>query len=81
MCDYIKLYFLDDGSLIIDDKTSTTLIPPDHFEIVRTIGCHYLSNLSSKEVYDFLVAESRQVVKNELSNSNEPMGTGDKKTE
>ena len=41
-----KLYFLDDGSLIIIDKyTSTTLIPSEQFEIVRSIGCHYLSNL------------------------------------
>ena len=80
MCDNIKLYFLDVGSLI-DDKTSTTFTPSDQFEIVRTNGCHYLSNLSGKEAYDFLVAESRQVVKNELSNSNKSLGTGDKKTE
>ena len=43
MCDNIKLYFLDDGSLIIDEKSydkTTTLVPSDQFEIVRTIGCH-----------------------------------------
>ena len=42
----MELYFLDDGSLIINKVRSTTLIPPDQFEIVRTIGCHYLSHLS-----------------------------------
>ena len=77
----IKLYFLDDGSLIVDKSTSITLIPSDQFEIVRTIGSHYFSNLSGKEAYDFLVAENLQVVKNELSNSNKSLGTGDKKTE
>ena len=81
MCSNIKLYFLDDGSLIVDKYTSVKLIPSDQFEIVRTIGCHYLSNLSGKEAYDFLVAESFPLVKNELSNSNKSMGTGDKKTE
>ena len=81
MCSNIKLYFLDDGSLIVDKSTSITLIPSEQFEIVRTIGCHYLSNLSGKEAYDFLVAESLQVVKNELSNSNKSLGTGGKKTQ
>ena len=41
MCSNIKLYFLDDGCLIVDKSTSITLIPSDQFEIVRTIGCHY----------------------------------------
>ena len=72
----IKLYFLDDGSLIIDKSTSTTLIPSDHFEIVRTTGCHYLSNLSGKEVYDSLVGERSPLVKNEF-----PSSHGNKKTE
>ena len=72
----IKLYFLDDGSLIIDKSTSTTLIPSDHFEIVRTTGCHYLSNLSGKEVYDSLVGERSPLVKNES-----PSSHGNKKTE
>ena len=76
----IKLYFLDDGSLI-DKYTSITLIPSDQFEIVRTVGCHYLSNLSGKEAYDFLVAESFSLGKNELPNSNKSLGTGGKKTE
>ena len=81
MCSNIKLYFLDDGSLIVDKSTSIKLIPSDQFEIVRTIGCHYLSNISGKEAYDFLVTESFPLVKNELSNSNKSLGTGDKKTE
>ena len=75
------MYFLDDGSLIVDKYTSIKLIPSDQFEIVRTIGCHYLSNLSGKEAYDFLVAESFPLVNNELSSSNKSLGTRDKKTE
>ena len=79
--DCIKLYFLDDGSLIIDKHTSITLIPSEQFEIVRTIGCHYLSNLSGKEAYDSLVsAESSPLDKNELSNSHKPVGAGNQKT-
>ena len=81
MCSNIKLYFLDDGCLIVDKSTSFKLIPSDQFGIVRTIGCHYLSNLSGKEAYDILVAESFPLVKNELSNSDEPMDTGGTKTE
>ena len=75
-----QLYFLDDGSLIIDKYTSITLIPSEQFEIVRSIGCHYLSNLSGKEAYDCLVAESSPLDKNELSNSHKPVGAGDQKT-
>ena len=52
-----QLYFLDDGSLIIDKIKSIRLVPSDQFEIARTTGCHYLSNLSGKEAYDFLVAK------------------------
>ena len=60
----MKLYFLDDGSLIIaklhTDGTvrSTTLIPPDQFEVVRTIGSHYLSSLSGKEAFDLLTTRN-----------------------
>ena len=79
MSDNVKLYFLDDGSLIINKYTSTTLIPSDQFEVIRTVGCHYLSHLSGKEAYDFLVAESLPLVKNELSNSDKSLGTGGKK--
>ena len=81
MCSNIKLYFLDDGCLIVDKSTSIKLIPSDQFEIVRAIGCHYLSNLSGREAYDILVAESFPLVKNELSNSGEPVDTGGEKTE
>ena len=76
-----QLYFLDDGSLIIDKIKSIRLIPSDQFEIARTTGCHYLSNLSGKEAYDFLVAKSFPLVKNELSNSCEPMATRDNEAE
>ena len=75
-----QLYFLDDGSLIIDKYRSITLIPSEQFEVVRSIGCHYLSNLSGKEAYDCLVAESSPLVKNELSNSRKPVGAGDQKS-
>ena len=80
----MDLYFLDDGSLIINTAKSTKLIPADQFEIVRTIGCHYLSQLSGKEVYDFLVGQSLLRDKNGLSSGTkrgESVGTGDKKIE
>ena len=67
----MNLYFLDDGSLIIiklDNVKSITLIPPDQFEVVRTIGRNYLSDLSGKEAYDFLVEQDPTLVKNGLSN-------------
>ena len=85
----MKLYFLDDGSLIIiklrlDKVRSTTLIPPDQFEVVRTIGCHYLSHLSGKEAYDLLVEQSLSLGKDGLLSSTkckEPVGAGIKKVE
>ena len=69
----MDLYFLDDGSLIIvkpglDNVKSITLIPPDQFEVVRTIGRNYLSHLSGKEAYDFLVEQNPTLVKNGLPN-------------
>ena len=69
----MDLYFLDDGSLIIvkptlDNVKSITLIPPDEFEVVRTIGRNYLSHLSGKEAYDFLVEQDPTLVKNGLPN-------------
>ena len=72
----MKLYFLDNGSLIINKVRSTTLIPPDQFEVVRTIGCHYLSHLSGKEVYDLLVEQGPSLDKNGLSNGKVSVGTG-----
>ena len=77
----IKLYFLDDRSLIIDKHTSITLIPSDQFEIIRTIGCHYLSNLSGKEAYDLLVEQSLSLDKNGLSSGKVSVATGVGKTE
>ena len=79
----MELYFLDDGSLIItklrlDKVRSTTLIAPDQFEVVRNIGSHYLSHLSGKEAYDFLVEQNPTLAKNGLSKrakSKERMGT------
>ena len=72
----MDLYFLDDGSLIIvklslDNVRSITLIPPDQFEVVTTIGRNYLSHLSGKEAYDFLVEQNPTLVKNGLSNRTE----------
>ena len=67
------MYFLDNGSLIIAelnlDKTkvlSTTLIPPDQFKVVRTIGCRYLRHLSENEAYDLLVEQTLSLDKNDL---------------
>ena len=80
-----QLYFLDDGSLIIDKHTSITYIPSDRFEIVRTVGCNYLSNLTGKEVYDLLNNENNENIRldpNGLSSNTkreECMGTGAKK--
>ena len=71
----MDLYFLDNGSLIIVKTTrlsnSITLIPADQFEIVRTTGSHYLSQLSGKEAYDFLVGQSLLLDKNGLSSGTE----------
>ena len=49
----MEMYFLDDGSLIINTPKSVHLI--EDVEIVRTIGRHYLSDLSGKETYAILV--------------------------
>ena len=48
----MELYFLDDGSLIINTPKSLQLI--EDVEIVRTIGCHFLSGLSGKDAYAIL---------------------------
>ena len=78
----MDLYFLDDGSLIIDTSKSIKLISPNNFEIKRTIGCNYLSNLSGKEAYDLLGGQSILLDPNDLSSNTkreESVGTGDKK--
>ena len=77
----MKLYFLDDGSLIINKVRSITLIPPEQFEVVRTIGCHYLSHLSGKDAYDLLVEQSLSLDTNGLSSSKVSVGAGVAKTE
>ena len=77
----MKLYFLDDGSLIINKVRSITLIPPEQFEVVRTIGCHYLSHLSGKEAYDLLVEQSLSLGTNGLSSCKVSVGAGVAKTE
>ena len=84
----VDLYFLDDGSLIIDKTTtlsnSITLVPTDKFKIVKTTGSHYLSQLSEKEAYDFLIGQSLSRDKNGLSSGTkreESVDTGVKKIE
>ena len=65
----MDLYFIDDGSLIIDTQKSIQLIPPNSFEIKRTVGCNYLSNLTGKEAYDLLVKQNILLAPNDLSSS------------
>ena len=81
----MKLYFLDDGSLIISEieehPKCITLVKTEDVEIERTVGCHYLSGLSGKEAYDLLVGQNFSLDKNDLSNSEKSVGTGDKKIE
>ena len=72
----MELYFLDDGSLIINTPKSIQLI--EDVEIVRTIGCHYLSGLSGKEAYAILVEKFCSLGNNGVSNYEEPVLTGDK---
>ena len=72
----MELYFLDDGSLIINTPKSIQLI--EEVEIVRTIGSHYLSGLSGKEAYDILVEKFCGLGKNGVSCCEESNSTGDK---
>ena len=68
----MELYFLDDGSLVINKKTSIQLIDPDGFEVVRTIGSHQLTTgLTGKEVFDLLT-------KNGVQSSEESIRAGDR---
>ena len=81
----MKLYFLDDGSLIISEIDAQpmciTLAHSEDVEIVRTIGSHYLSNLSAEEAYARLVGGSFSLGKNGLSSDEESVGTRDKEAE
>ena len=85
----MKLYFLDDGSLIIVklslNKTkvrSITLIPPEEFKVVSAIESYYLCSLSGNEACDLLVEQNLSLDKDDLSGCTEckePMGAGIKK--
>ena len=81
----MKLYFLDDGSLIISEIDAhpmcITLVYSEDVEIVRTVGSHYLSNLSGEEAYARLVDSNFSLGKNGLSNREESVGAGDKEAE
>ena len=71
----MELYFLDDGSLIINTPKSLQLI--EDVEIVKTIGCHYLSGLSGKETYAILVDKFCASDSNVVSCCEESNNTGD----
>ena len=51
----LELHFLDDMYYNCKKHLYSLKFCSDLFETVRTIGCHYLSQLSGKEAYDFLV--------------------------
>ena len=72
----LSLYFLDDGSLIIEGHNSIQLI--EEVEIARTVDCHYLSGLSGKEAYDKLVKEYCWLGKNGVSRGEESFIARDK---
>ena len=72
----MELYFLDDGSLIINTPKSIQLI--EDVEIVRTIGCHYLSGLNGKEAYVILAEKFCALDNNGVSDCEESVLTGDK---
>ena len=72
----MELYFLDDGSLIINTPKSIQLI--EVVDIVRTVGCHYLSGLNGTEAYDILVEKFCLLDKNGVSSCEESNITRDK---
>ena len=75
------LYFLDDGSLIIDDEEEfgrcLTIVKSNDFEIARVEGQHYLSGLSGQDAYDFLY---NQICENGISDSKKSDDAGNKET-
>ena len=73
----MELYFLDDGSLIINTLKSIQLI--EDVEIVRTIGRHYLSGLSGKDAYAILVNKFCASDSNVVSCCEESNNTRDNK--
>ena len=72
----MELYSLDDGSLIVNTPKSIRLI--EDVEIVRTIGCHYLSGLSGKEAYAILVEKFCALGKDGVSSLEESNSPRDK---
>ena len=72
----LNLYFLDDGSLIIDGHNSIQLI--EEVEIVISVGSHYLSGLTGKEAYAILVEKFDLLGENGLSSSEESTYVRDK---
>ena len=74
----MELYFLDDGSLIINKSTSIQLIKEVDWEIVRNIGSHYLCGLSGKEAYAILAEKFCSLGTNGVSSCEESIRTGDK---
>ena len=75
------LYFLDDGSLLIDDEEELgrclTLIKSDDFNIERVVGQNYLSGLSGQDAHDFIY---NQLNENGISSSTKSDGTGNQET-
>ena len=75
------LYFLDDGSLLIDDEEELgrclTLIKSDDFNIERVVGQNYLSGLSGQDALDFIY---NQLNENGISSSTKSDGTGNQET-
>ena len=72
----MELYFLDDGSLIINTPKSIQLT--EEVEIVRTINSHYLRGLSGKEAYAILAEKFCSLGNNGVSNYAESVLAGDK---
>ena len=61
----MKLYFLDDGSLIIaepsvdkPDVISFTLLPPEKFEVIKGIDYYQLRYLCGNTAYNLLAEQS-----------------------
>ena len=75
------LYFLDDGSLIIDDEEEFgrcfTLVKSNDFEIARVVGQHFLSGKTGQDALDFLY---KQLTENVISCSKKSDDTGNQET-
>ena len=77
----MQLYFLDDGSLIIDDVEESgrcfTLVKSNDFEIARVVGQHFLSGKTGQDALDFLY---KQLDENVISSSKKSDDTGNQET-